>query len=56
MRVRPKDKFDWQFYIDLTIADLNLDSEINIVDILLMVNIILYTENSIPLLQLFKGI
>jgi len=48
-------KFDWQFYIDLTIADLNLDSEINIVDILLMVNIILYTENSIPLLQLFKG-
>jgi len=48
-------KFDWHFNIDMTIADLNLDSEINILDILISVNIILYSEDSIPLLQLYKG-
>ena len=48
-------KFDWSFNIDMTIGDINLDSYINIVDILLMVNIILQPEDNIPLLQLYKA-
>ena len=48
-------KFDWYFNVDMTIADLNLDFEINIIDILLMVNIVLYPENFLPLFQLFKS-
>jgi len=48
-------KFDWQFSVDLTIADLNLDSYVNILDILATVNIILNPESTIQLLSLYKG-
>jgi hypothetical protein len=48
-------KFDWQFNIDLTIGDLNLDNDINVMDILIMLNLILNSEGPIKIQSLYEG-
>ena len=47
-------KSDWEFNIPMSIGDANLDSQVNILDILYQINFILYNDNSLGLFNLYK--
>ena len=47
-------KSNWEFEISLLVGDANLDDSINVLDIIYLVNEILYTESDPSVFNLYK--